>query len=62
VTPGRRFRLSSSTNVGGIGLLGTLARLDLVAKSYPPQAEGTCFAPLISLDNGGAQSSQRVGG
>jgi MFS family permease len=47
---------------GGIGMLGTLAFLDLAAKACPKEAEGTCFALLMSLCNGGVQGSQIVGG
>jgi MFS family permease len=47
---------------GGIGMLGTLAFLDLAAKACPKEAEGTCFALLMSLYNGGVQGSEIVGG
>jgi MFS family permease len=47
---------------GGIGMLGTLAFLDLAAKACPKQAEGTCFALLMSLYNGGAQGAEILGG
>jgi predicted MFS family arabinose efflux permease len=47
---------------GGIGMLGTLAFLDLATKACPKEAEGTCFALLMSLYNGGVQGSQIVGG
>jgi MFS family permease len=47
---------------GGIGMLGTLAFLDLAAKACPKEAEGTVFALLMSLNNGGVQGSQILGG
>jgi predicted MFS family arabinose efflux permease len=47
---------------GGIGMIGTLAFLDLAAKACPKQAEGTFFALLMSLYNGGVQGSQIIGG
>jgi MFS family permease len=47
---------------GGIGMLGTLAFPDLAAKACPREAEGTVFALLMSLYNGGVQGSQIVGG
>jgi MFS family permease len=47
---------------GGIGMLGTLAFLDLAAKACPKETEGTCFALLMSLYNGGVQGSEIVGG
>ncbi len=47
---------------GGIGMLGTLAFLDLAARACPKQAEGTVFALLMSIYNGGVQGSQIVGG
>jgi MFS family permease len=47
---------------GGIGMIGTLAFLDLAAKACPKQAEGTFFALLMSLYNGGVQGSEIIGG
>jgi predicted MFS family arabinose efflux permease len=47
---------------GGIGMIGTLAFLDLAAKACPKQAEGTFFALLMSLYNGGVQGSEVIGG
>jgi predicted MFS family arabinose efflux permease len=47
---------------GGIGMIGTLAFLDLAAKACPKQAEGTFFALLMSIYNGGVQGSEVVGG
>jgi MFS family permease len=43
-------------------MIGTLAFLDLAAKACPKQAEGTFFALLMSVYNGGVQGSQIVGG
>jgi len=47
---------------GAVGMVATLAFLDLAAKACPKQAEGTFFALLMSVYNGGAQLSQIVGG
>lgn len=47
---------------GGIGMIATLVFLDLAAKACPKQAEGTFFALLMSLYNGGVQGSQIIGG
>ena len=47
---------------GGIGMIGTLAFLDLAAKACPKQAEGTFFALLMSIYNGGVQGSEVIGG
>jgi Na+/melibiose symporter-like transporter len=47
---------------GGIGMIGTLAFLDLAAKACPKQAEGTFFALLMSIYNGGAHGSEIIGG
>jgi len=47
---------------GAVGMIATLAFLDLAAKACPKQAEGTFFALLMSVYNGGAQLSQIIGG
>ncbi|MFQ5520263.1 MAG: MFS transporter, partial [Candidatus Methylomirabilia bacterium] len=47
---------------GAIGMIALLTFLDLAAKSCPKQAEGTFFALLMSVYNGGTQGSQIVGG
>ena len=47
---------------GCVGMLTQLAFLDLAAKSCPRRVEGTFFALLMSVYNGGAQGSQVVGG
>ncbi len=47
---------------GCIGMIATLSFLDLAAKACPKQAEGTFFALLMSIYNGGMQGSQIVGG
>ena len=47
---------------GSIGMIATLSFLDLAAKACPKQAEGTFFALLMSIYNGGMQGSQIVGG
>jgi Na+/melibiose symporter-like transporter len=47
---------------GGIGMIGTLAFLDLAAKACPKQAEGTFFALLMSIYNGGVKGSEVIGG
>ena len=50
------------TGAGCIGMVATLAFLDLAAKASPKQAEGTFFALLMSVYNAGTQGSQIVGG
>ena len=47
---------------GGVGMIIQLTFLDLAAKACPTQAEGTFFALLMSIYNGGGQLSQNVGG
>jgi MFS family permease len=47
---------------GCVGMIATLSFLDLAAKACPKQAEGTFFALLMSIYNGGTQGSQIVGG
>jgi MFS family permease len=43
-------------------MVGTLAILDLAAKSCPPRVEGTFFALLTAVYNGGVQIAQITGG
>jgi len=47
---------------GGVGMIILLTFLDLAAKACPKQAEGTFFALLMSVYNGGVQVSQITGG
>jgi MFS family permease len=47
---------------GWIYMVTTLAFLDLAAKACPRHVEGTFFALLMSIYNGGTQASQWVGG
>ncbi len=47
---------------GCVGMFIQLTFLDLAAKACPKQAEGTFFALLMSVYNGGVQVSQIVGG
>ncbi len=47
---------------GGVGMIIQLIFLDLAAKACPKQAEGTFFALLMSVYNGGVQLSQIAGG
>ena len=49
------------TVFGGVGMFTQLAFLDLAAKSCPRCVEATFFALLMSVFNGGTQSSQVVG-
>ena len=49
------------TVFGGVGMITHLAFLDLAAKSCPRCVEATFFALLMSVFNGGTQSSQVVG-
>jgi len=46
---------------GAVGMVTQLAFLDLAAKACPPRVEGTFFALLMSIYNGGTQGSQVVG-
>ncbi len=50
------------TVFGCVGMITQLAFLDLAAKSCPRCVEATFFALLMSVFNGGTQSSQVVGG
>ncbi len=47
---------------GCIGMITQLAFLDLAAKACPRRVEGTFFALLMSVFNGGTQGAQVVGG
>jgi MFS family permease len=47
---------------GIMAMMTQLVLLDLAAKSCPPHVEGTFFALLMSVYNGGQQGSQVVGG
>jgi MFS family permease len=47
---------------GGVGMIIQLTFLDLAARACPKQAEGTFFALLMSVYNGGVQLSQIAGG
>ncbi len=54
--------LGLGATFGAVGMVATLAFLDLAARACPKQAEGTFFALLMSVYNGGAQLSQILGG
>ena len=47
---------------GVLSMITQLAFLDLAAKACPPHVEGTFFALLMSVFNGGTQLSMNVGG
>lgn len=47
---------------GGTAMITQLALLDLAAKACPRRVEGTFFALLMSVYNGGSQGSQVAGG
>src|SRR5262245_11643614 len=47
---------------GGVAMITQLAFLDLAAKTCPLRVEGTFFALLMSVYNGGTQGSQILGG
>ncbi len=47
---------------GAVGMIILLTFLDLAAKACPKRAEGTFFALLMSVFNGGVQLSQIAGG
>jgi predicted MFS family arabinose efflux permease len=47
---------------GCVGMITQLAFLDLAAKACPRRVEGTFFALLMSVFNGGTQGSQVTGG
>jgi len=50
------------TTFGVLSMVTQLAFLDLAAKACPPHVEGTFFALLMSVFNGGTQLSMNVGG
>jgi MFS family permease len=58
--PGSALAIDFATGV--IAMVTQLAFLDLAAKACPPRVEGTVFALLMSVFNGGTQLSQNVGG
>ena len=47
---------------GAVAMITQLAFLDLAAKACPRRVEGTFFALLMSVYNGGTQGSQVTGG
>lgn len=59
---GRVSALVLALVFGGVGMIIQLTFLDLAAKACPKQAEGTFFALLMSVYNGGVQVSQITGG
>ena len=59
---GTRSALTIDFTVGIITMMTQLVLLDLAAKSCPPHVEGTFFALLMAVYNGGQQGSQVVGG
>ena len=50
------------TTFGVLSMITQLAFLDLAAKACPRHVEGTFFALLMSVFNGGVQLSTNVGG
>jgi MFS family permease len=59
---GPRSALVIDFTAGVATMVAQLALLDLAAKACPPRVEGTFFALLMSVFNGGTQLSQNVGG
>ena len=59
---GTRSALTIDFTVGIITMMTQLVLLDLAAKSCPPHVEGTFFALLMAVYNGGQQGSQVAGG
>ena len=59
---GRMSAMVIDFSTGCVGMIATLAFLDLAAKACPKQAEATFFALLMSIYNLGTQGSQIVGG
>jgi predicted MFS family arabinose efflux permease len=59
---GPRSALAIDFTLGVAAMVTQLALLDLAAKACPHRVEGTFFALLMSVFNGGAQLSQNVGG
>jgi MFS family permease len=59
---GEMSALALALGFGAVGMIINLTILDLAARSCPKQAEGTFFALLMSVSNGGVQLSQVTGG
>ena len=59
---GPRSALAIDLAFGVVAMMTSLTLFDLAAKSCPPHVEGTFFALLMSVYNGGQQGSQVVGG
>jgi predicted MFS family arabinose efflux permease len=59
---GQRSALVIDFITGVAAMVTQLAFLDLAAKACPRRVEGTFFALLMSVFNGGTQLSQNVGG
>jgi MFS family permease len=59
---GPRSALVIDVVAGAVAMVTQLAFLDLAAKACPRRVEGTFFALLMSVFNGGTQLSQNVGG
>ncbi len=59
---GRVSAVAIALAFGCVGMFIQLTFLDLAAKACPKQAEGTFFALLMSVYNGGVQLSQIAGG
>ena len=59
---GRTSAIVIDATFGVLAMITQLAFLDLAAKACPPRVEGTFFALLMSVFNGGTQLSMNVGG
>ena len=59
---GRTSAIVIDVSFGVLAMITQLAFLDLAAKACPPRVEGTFFALLMSVFNGGTQLSMNVGG
>jgi len=59
---GRTSAIAIDVTFGVLAMITQLAFLDLAAKACPPRVEGTFFALLMSVFNGGTQLSMNVGG
>ena len=59
---GRTSAIVINLTFGVLSMITQLAFLDLAAKACPPHVEGTFFALLMSVYNGGTQLSTNVGG
>jgi len=57
-----RSAIIIDTAFGCAGMITFLAFLDLAARACPRRVEGTFFALLMSVSNGGSQASNIVGG